>query len=631
VEDKWHYYLSTVTTAFHHFFPEKSLSTHPSDLPWITGRIKRLIQQRNQAFHSHNITAYKSLRNTVIREIKTAKKTFYHNKLQHLQPSQWYGKVRELCGLANRPCTFPCTSNLTPSEAAEALNDHFASICQQLPPLDTTRLPAYLPARSLAPTVSQSQVLQKLGKIRVKRATTPLDLPMRLIKEFAMELATPLTSIINASLQQSKCPSQWKTAFVTAIGKTPSPASFGELRPIAITPLPSLLCESFVADWAYQDLAPSVDTRQFGNMRSSSTTHCLVSFLDFVHAHLDKRKSSVTSIFIDFKKAFDLVDHTTVISKAAASTGIRECLIPWLADFLSNRQQAVRVQGQVSSLLPLTCGVPQGTRMGPLCFLVMINDALLDTEHRWKYVDDSTIAAAIDSSCPDHSAIQHTLDNLLSWTTANHVTINRQKSVVMQFDFSTNPAPSPILTLDNHPLDVVRSTKLLGVTIDDKLSWTQHVRDIVRSASYRLHMLRRLKSLGVPLPELQNIYRLFILPKLTYASPAWSPSLTATQLLQLERVQKRAAKIILGPVYTSYDSALAALGLTSLATHYSTSLQQFGLKLLCHPRHRDLLPPDAPPPRRALRAANKLVPIRARTDRYHRSTVPTLVRLINEH
>ncbi|XP_047483008.1 uncharacterized protein LOC125035007 [Penaeus chinensis] len=346
---------------------------------------------------------------------KIAKKIFYHNKL-YLQPSQFYGKVQELCVLANRPCTFPSTSNLSHSEAAEALDDHIASLSQQLPALDTTCLPSYLPPSHL-PLVSVS--------FRCSRSR----------EKFA-----------------SREPPMQGTVFVIAIEKTPSPTSFGELRPIAIIPLPSLLCESFIADWAYQDLAASVDTRQFSNMCSSSTTHCLVSFLDFVLAHLHKRKSSSNSTFIDFKKSFYLVDHTTLISKAAASMGIRKCLIPWLADFLSNKQQDMRMQGQVFSLLPLTCGIAQGTRMGPLCFLAMSNDALLDIEYRWKYEDDSTIAAAI------------------------------------------------------------------GFTY-----WV---------------------AFGVPLPELHNIYRLFILPKMIYASPTWAPSLTATQLLQLDRVQKRAAKII---------------------------------------------------------------------------------------
>ena len=314
-----------------------------------------------------------------------------------------------------------------------------------------------------------------------------------------------------------------------------------------------------------------------------------------------------------------------------SSTGIRQCIIPWLADFLSERRQAVRFHGTVSSFQTITCGVPQGTRIGPLCFLVLINDALLDTTLRWKYVDDSTLGTVINNTDPDYSRMQDTLNNLLAWTNTNHVTINQRKTVVMHFDLATTPTPTPALTLDNHTLDVVTTTKLLGVIIDDKLSWGDHVSAVIKSASYRLYMLRRLKSLGLPTAELCNIFKLFILPKLTYASPAWSSSLSQTQHRRLERVQKRAAKIILGPSYHTYEDALHTLDLPTLTDYYRQALTQFGHKLLQNPRQRHLLPPQAPRPLRATRARNKLVPLRARTDRYKNSPIPTLVKILNSH
>lgn len=151
--------------------------------------------------------------------------------------------------MAPLPGSFPCTSHLTPREAAEALIDHFASICQQLSPLDSTHLPTYLPTRTPPPVVQQYEVYQRLSYFIIKRSTIPTNLPMPLIKEFAAELATPLTSIIIASLQQSKCLSSWMTSYITPIGKTTNLATFSDLRSVAITPLPSLLCESFVNDW----------------------------------------------------------------------------------------------------------------------------------------------------------------------------------------------------------------------------------------------------------------------------------------------------------------------------------------------------------------------------------------------
>ena len=143
-------------------------------------------------------------------------------------------------------------------------------------------------------------------------------------------------------------------------------------------------------------------------------------------------------------------------------------------------------------------------------------------------------------------------------------------------------------------------------------------------------MLRRLRSLGTPGKELCTIYTTFILPTLMYACPVWSSSLTLTQKQKLERVQKRACRIILGSTYEGYDHALSTLNLPKLSDRHQEALRKFGDNLLTHPRHRHFLPPDAPPPRRTTRHVNKLVPIRApRTDRYKNSAIPAIVNLIN--
>ncbi|KAK3855453.1 hypothetical protein Pcinc_038150 [Petrolisthes cinctipes] len=143
-------------------------------------------------------------------------------------------------------------------------------------------------------------------------------------------------------------------------------------------------------------------------------------------------------------------------------------------------------------------------------------------------------------------------------------------------------------------------------------------------------MLRRLRSLGTPAGDLKAVYTSFILPSLLYASPVWSSSLNKSQQQQLEKVQKRAYRVILGPAYTSYNNALTTLSLPRLTAMYEQALSKFGEGLLRNPRHRHLLPPDVPPPARATRHQNKLVPLRApRTDRYRQSAVPTLVRKIN--
>ena len=366
----------------------------------------------------------------------------------------------------------------------------------------------------------------------------------------------------------------------------------------------------------------------FGNMKTSSTSHYLISFLDFLYQNLVRRKTSLALAFIAFRKAFDLVDHTTVITKAI-HLGLPVNLVSWLTDFLSGRSQAVRYQGCVSSAQHLTCGVPQGTKMGPLCFLILINDALGDTPHRWKYVDDCTVGVPVDNTSPDYTPLQTTLDKLHDWTVQNKVTINHNKTVVMHVHTSADDIAPPHITVGDHALQVVQSTKLLGITVDNRLTWKEHITNTVRAASYRLYMLRRLKSLGAPADDLKTIYTAFILPKLTYASPAWSSSLNVTQQRQLERVQKRACRTILGTAYISYQDALTTLNLPSLTDRHHETLRTFGADLLHHPRHRHLLPPPAPRPPRAVRHHNILKPIRARTDRYKKSPIPSIVNILN--
>ncbi|MPC35053.1 hypothetical protein E2C01_028463 [Portunus trituberculatus] len=147
----------------------------------------------------------------------------------------------------------------------------------------------------------------------------------------------------------------------------PNPQSLSGLRPVAVTPIPSLICEDLVFEWAYNKISNSLDIQQFGNIRATSTSYYLMSFLDFIHSHLDKRNTSLAVAFVHFRKGFDLVDHTVVINKAI-KLGLPPHLTEWLADFLTERQ-AARYQNYTSSFQQLICGVPQGTKMGPLSFL----------------------------------------------------------------------------------------------------------------------------------------------------------------------------------------------------------------------------------------------------------------------
>ena len=195
------------------------------------------------------------------------------------------------------------------------------------------------------------------------------------------------------------------------------------------------------------------------------------------------------------------------------------------------------------------------------------------------YVDDSIVGISVSTRSPDFSPLQATSDSLQTWMEVNRVSINHTKTVVMHFCTSSLAVPPPQLSVDSHPNQVVLSTRLLGITLDDQLNWKQHVTNTISSAFYKIYMLRKLKSLGTLADELKGVYISFILPKLMYVSPAWSSSLNLTQY-QLEKVKKWAISIILGLTYSDYESALITLNLQRLSVRHEKALMKIGEGLL---------------------------------------------------
>ena len=157
------------------------------------------------------------------------------------------------------------------------------------------------------------------------------------------------------------------------------------------------------------DLVPQIDPRQYGNMKGSSVDPYLVSLLDTVHRYVEKRCHSVEICTVYFMQAFDRINHTIAIEKLV-KFDVNRSILPIICNFLTNRSQTVRYQGCTSRPRNITCGVPQGTKLGPIMFLVMINDAALSTDHRWKYVDDLTLLVATHKS--QQSSMQTHVDSL---------------------------------------------------------------------------------------------------------------------------------------------------------------------------------------------------------------------------
>ena len=316
--------------------------------------------------------------------------------------------------------------------------------------------------------------------------------------------------------------------------------------------------EDFVVQWLMEDIKEHIDPNQFFSLKGVSTTFCLLDMLHNWLSALESPGMYLRVCFSDFSKAFDHIDHNILVCKLL-KMGARPIIVEWICSFLSQRRQVVKLDGLLSEWAPAHAGVPQGTKLGPVLFLVMVNDLACRSSY-WKYFDDITISEVVPLGSP--STIQDDLDSITAWAEENYMNLN-SKCKEMRLSLLAKDLNVLQLTVNDTYLEKVSVHKVLGITLCDNLKWGQNTKEIVDKACKRLYLLRVLKRAGVPPDHLITIYCALVRSVFEYACQVWSSSVQSHLKQQLERVQKRALRIIF--TGSDYKTALCRGSIPSLS------------------------------------------------------------------
>jgi len=545
--------------------------------PWVTYEIIRSIRYKDKLYKKYkstptdseyyitnkiNFTTYSKIIKKMIRE---AKQKYYQNYFSRFRNdiSKTWSKINEIIGKRKnkleRNQSFSHNNTLISDEhiISEKFNDFFCNIAENIEEHDSHvndngEFRKYLDEPNMRnfqfSEIGQKEVLETVKELSSKTSSGHDHLSTSLLKKIIGYIHKELTIIINQMIKSSIFPNDLKVAKIIPIYKKGNPELFTNYRPIALLPAISKVFEKILSKQIHEHFINNslFINSQYGYRPQHSTQLAALELATRISEQLEAKKTPF-NVYIDLSKAFDMLDHDILLEKLKCY-GFHQNAVQLCRSYLQNREQYVDYNGKTSTLLNVRKGVPQGSILGPLFFIIFVNDLPKASKifHSIMYADDTTLLATIEDF--DYSKnnniteinrnICSELDKVSDWLKCNKLILNAAKTKFMVF--RTRGRGEAVLTLEINQTHITQVTEFnfLGIIFDEHLSWKSHIDALRVKLSRAIGVLNRLKNF-LPNHILRFIYFALIHSHISYGQYLWGYVNDKISFLQ-----KKAVRII---------------------------------------------------------------------------------------
>ena len=521
--------------------------------PWITNGILTSMRRRDTILKQYIRVKdpnrklilhadYKHVRNKIVELIKISKQTFYknyfsgnNNNLRRI----WQG-IRQIINVKsksndNPTCIIEGKKVITdPSEISNSFNVYFSNVAETI--LKERKyegdgdfskfLPPSQPNSICMYPVDGDEVCSIINKLNVNKAHGPVSIPSEILHLIKYEISKPISWIANICFSNGIHPDKLKLAKIIPIFKKGSKTIISNYRPISLLSNLNKIFEKLVFSRVYSflDSNDSIYKLQYGFRPKYSTTHALINITEMIREALDHGKFAC-GIFVDFQKAFDTVNHKILIKKLA-HYGIRGSLNDWFMSYLSNREQFVSILGNESKKHAMQHGVPQGSVLGPLLFLIYINDLHQSIKHShvFHFADDTNLLNINKSLHDIQTQLNYDLRGLCLWLLANKISLNAAKTELIYFRKPLQNIPNNLkIKINGKKLFPTSSIKYLGIYLDEFLDGSYHCNILLTKLQRANGMIAKARHF-TDFSGILSIYHSLFSSHMLYGCQIWGQS-----------------------------------------------------------------------------------------------------------